>query len=128
MGTARGTAKGGLPRGHSHGKQAASARFTRFSAFPCSEAGHRATVVRFDDGSVASYLSGMSQDAPEELENAAPGKDLSEAAKRALREAAARRKADREAQADRPAERNGPSGKEPTRFGDWERGGIAYDF
>ena len=58
--------------------------------------------------------------------NAAPGKILSPAAKRALEEAALRREA--EAASDRPSERNGPKGAEPTRFGDWERGGIAYDF
>lgn len=26
------------------------------------------------------------------------------------------------------AERNGPKGPEPTRYGDWERNGIAKDF
>ncbi len=67
----------------------------------------------------------MSDDTPE-LENAAPGKILSEPAKRALREAAERRAA-RELAA-RPTEKGGPSGEEPTRYGDWERGGIAYDF
>ena len=46
---------------------------------------------------------------------------------RALEEAAERRRKEK-AQAERPAERNGPSGEEPTRYGDWERGGIAYDF
>nr|WP_298917070.1 DUF1674 domain-containing protein [uncultured Algimonas sp.] len=60
-------------------------------------------------------------------ENAAPGKALTPAAKRALQEAAARRREAR-ADTDRPTERNGPSGEEPTRYGDWERGGIAYDF
>ena len=70
----------------------------------------------------------MSDDnAKEPLENAAPDKELSEPAKRALREAAERRKAEREAK-ERPAEKGGPRGKEPTRYGDWERGGIAYDF
>lgn len=56
-------------------------------------------------------------------------KALSPAAKRALEEAEARRKA-REAQSepDRPTEKAGPKGSEPTRYGDWERGGIAYDF
>ena len=68
----------------------------------------------------------MSETHPEDLENAAPGKVLSSAAKRALKEAAARRK--ETAEQSRPTERNGPSGEEPTRFGDWERGGIAYDF
>ena len=54
---------------------------------------------------------------------------LSPAARRALEEAEARRKA-REAlqNTDLPPEANGPSGEEPTRYGDWERGGIAYDF
>jgi len=60
-------------------------------------------------------------------EHAAPGKVLSSEAKRALNEAAARRKAD-PAKADRPSEKAGPNGAEPTRFGDWERDGIAYDF
>ena len=62
-------------------------------------------------------------------ENAAPGKKLSPAAKRALEEADARRKAKVSADnADRPPEKAGPKGAEPTRYGDWERGGIAYDF
>jgi len=31
--------------------------------------------------------------------------------------------------AEQPAgERNGPRGPEPTRFGDWEKGGRCYDF
>ncbi len=59
--------------------------------------------------------------------NAAPGKTLSPAARRALEEAETRRK-DRQAQLERPNEKDGPKGAEPTRFGDWERGGIAYDF
>ena len=58
--------------------------------------------------------------------NAAPGKILSPAARRALEEAALRREA--ESSSDRPSETHGPKGAEPTRFGDWERGGIAYDF
>lgn len=60
-------------------------------------------------------------------EHAAPGKVLSPAAKRALNEATARRKA-KAVVADRPSEKAGPNGAEPTRYGDWERGGIAYDF
>lgn len=61
--------------------------------------------------------------------HAAPGKLLSPAARRALEEADARRKA-REVleNTDLPDETNGPKGEEPTRYGDWERGGIAYDF
>ena len=57
----------------------------------------------------------------------APKKNLSPAAKRALAEAAERRKARQDA-ATRKPEKGGPKGAEPTRYGDWERGGIAYDF
>jgi hypothetical protein len=35
--------------------------------------------------------------------------------------------ADKQA-AERPKEQNGPKGPEPTRYGDWERNGIASDF
>ncbi|PZQ53357.1 MAG: DUF1674 domain-containing protein [Phenylobacterium zucineum] len=56
--------------------------------------------------------------------NAAPGKDLSPAARRALEEAETRRQ---EAEA-LPPEQGGPKGLEPTRFGDWERKGLAVDF
>ncbi len=59
-----------------------------------------------------------------EIEGAAPGVTLSPAARRALGEAAARR---REAEA-LPKEEGGPAGAEPTRYGDWERKGIAVDF
>ena len=58
---------------------------------------------------------------------ALPEKVLSPAAKRALAEAAERRKS-REDAATLEPEKGGPKGVEPTRFGDWERGGIAYDF
>jgi hypothetical protein len=60
------------------------------------------------------------------IPGAAPGKPLTEAARRALEEAAARRAA--EAQARPAPEQGGPKGPEPTRFGDWERKGIAVDF
>jgi hypothetical protein len=64
----------------------------------------------------------MSDDPP----NAAPGKVLTPAARRALEEAAARRKA--AAEAALPPEQGGPAGPEPTRYGDWERKGLAVDF
>ena len=52
--------------------------------------------------------------------------DLSEAAKRALAEAEARRKA---AKAEAlPLELGGRDGPEPVRYGDWEKKGIAVDF
>jgi hypothetical protein len=55
-----------------------------------------------------------------------PAKALSPAAQRALAEAAARREA--EAKAALATEQGGPAGPEPTRYGDWERKGIAVDF
>jgi len=58
--------------------------------------------------------------------NAAPGKPLSPEACRALEEAAQRRAA--EPAPALPPEVRGPRGPEPTRFGDWERKGIASDF
>jgi len=62
----------------------------------------------------------------DEVPGAAPGKPLTPEARRALEEAAARRAA--AAEAPRPPEQGGPQGPEPTRFGDWERKGIAVDF
>ena len=59
--------------------------------------------------------------------NAAPGKELTPAARRALEEAEARRAA-AEAEAKLAPEQGGPKGPEPTRFGDWERKGLAVDF
>lgn len=61
--------------------------------------------------------------------HAPPRKDLPPAAQRALAEAEARRKAAQaKAEEDRAKEINGPKGEEPTRYGDWERGGRAVDF
>jgi hypothetical protein len=57
---------------------------------------------------------------------AAPGKVLSPAAQRALVEAAARRAAEQTIAA--APEVGGPKGLEPTRYGDWERKGLAVDF
>lgn len=62
----------------------------------------------------------MSDDAP-------TPKVLTPAAQRALAEAAERRAA-AQAEADKMAEQGGPRGPEPTRFGDWERKGVAVDF
>lgn len=68
----------------------------------------------------------MTGDDNDEIEGAAPGAALTPAAKRALVEAAARRKA--RADAPAPPETGGPAGLEPTRYGDWERKGRAVDF
>lgn len=59
--------------------------------------------------------------------HAAPDKPLSAPARRALEEAAARRAASA-ALTLATQERGGPKGPEPTRYGDWERKGIAVDF
>jgi hypothetical protein len=70
----------------------------------------------------------------EETKVQVPEKKLSEAAKRALAEAEARRRLADEAAAthSRPREINGPkgaeAGAEPTRYGDWEVKGIVSDF
>ena len=52
---------------------------------------------------------------------------LSDAARRALAEAEGRRR-EAEVEAARVRELGGPKGPEPTRYGDWEKKGIAYDF
>jgi len=66
-------------------------------------------------------------DSPSSPAPAAERKKLTPAAERALAEAEARRKA---AAASTPPQKEfqGPKGPEPTRYGDWERKGIASDF
>lgn len=51
---------------------------------------------------------------------------IREAGKRAAAEAEERRRA--KVPVSYPKEVGGPQGPEPTRFGDWERNGIASDF
>jgi len=55
-------------------------------------------------------------------------KKLTPAAERALAEAEARRKAVDARASAQQKEFQGPKGSEPTRYGDWERNGIASDF
>ncbi len=82
-------------------------------------------LYRFD-GTGQNWVSkDMSETNPIEQ---TPKKILSPAAKRALAEAEERRKASEAKETARPNEKAGPKGVEPTRYGDWERGGIAYDF
>lgn len=61
---------------------------------------------------------------------AAPAKELTPAAQRALAEAQARRAAidAKAAQLERDREVNGRGGLEPVRYDDWEVKGIASDF
>ena len=60
-----------------------------------------------------------------EIDGAAPGKTLTPEARRALQEAAARRAAP---PTELPPEDGGRGGEEPTRYGDWEKKGLAVDF
>ncbi|PZU59225.1 MAG: DUF1674 domain-containing protein [Brevundimonas sp.] len=61
-----------------------------------------------------------------DVPHATTERPLSETARQALLEAAERRAA----QAPTPAEveHGGPRGPEPTRYGDWEKKGLAIDF
>ncbi len=62
---------------------------------------------------------------------ASPRRNLPPEAQRALAEAEERRRAAAErekAGLSKPKEIGGPQGPEPTRYGDWERKGIASDF
>ena len=72
----------------------------------------------------ASARSGL--EAHAEVPGAAPGKQISPEARRALEEAEARRKAGPVLAL--PTEIGGRSAEEPTRYGDWERKGLAVDF
>ncbi len=58
----------------------------------------------------------------------APRKPLTPAAQRALAEAEERRREAAAHASALPKELQGPKGLEPTRYGDWERKGIASDF
>jgi hypothetical protein len=59
-------------------------------------------------------------------EDSAKKARIDQAAARALAEAEARRKATPED--NHPKELGGRNGPEPSRYGDWEKGGLAVDF
>ncbi len=68
---------------------------------------------------------------PDTTETPPPDRVLAPAAQRALAEAEARRAVRDEAERAAAAlalEHGGPSGPEPTRYGDWEKKGLAVDF
>ena len=78
-------------------------------------------------------MTNKSSDTPQPSETetvaipgAAPGKQLTPEAIRALEEAEARRKA--ATRQELPTEIGGRDGEEPTRYGDWEKKGLAVDF
>jgi hypothetical protein len=57
-----------------------------------------------------------------------PPRVLTPAAQRALAEAEERRRLRDAAAETRPAELGGRVGPDPVRYGDWEKGGICWDF
>lgn len=67
--------------------------------------------------------------AAERKASAPRSRPLPPAAERALAEAAERRKAYQAREDAMPRELGGRrKGKEPSRYGDWEKGGLAVDF
>jgi hypothetical protein len=64
----------------------------------------------------------MNPDVP----GARPDRPLTEVERAVLLEAEARRRA--VVDPDMPPEDGGPRGPEPTRYGDWEKKGLAIDF
>lgn len=68
----------------------------------------------------------MTDDLPPE--SAPENDDLPPAARRALAEAAERRKAAEARATPLPKELGGRDGPEPVRYGDWEKKGLAIDF
>ena len=70
----------------------------------------------------------MSEDSKVSEPAVAERKQLTPAARRALAEAEARQQAAAANAKAMPKELQGPKGLEPTRYGDWERKGIASDF
>ena len=81
---------------------------------------------RDPDNARGEPATAPSRDATASVPGAAPGKMLTPEAIRALQEAAARRKA--APRQELPTEIDGRGGEEPTRYGDWEKKGIAVDF
>ena len=75
-----------------------------------------------NDAETASAAPAFNADVP----HATPERPLSAVARRALLEAAERRKASEDQVLD--TEHGGPRGPEPTRYGDWEKKGLAVDF
>ena len=73
-----------------------------------------------DKGNVQSASDGSASQADERI--------LPPAAERALAEAEQRRRLRAAAEAAVPTEVGGRGGLDPVRFGDWEKGGIAWDF
>ena len=91
------------------------------------------SVDEQDAAAAAAPADGFSSASAEKtaaIPGAAPGKALSPEAIRALLEAEARRQAAAKdsGRQELPTEIGGRDGEEPTRYGDWEKKGIAVDF
>lgn len=85
--------------------------------------------VTEDHAPHAVTIQASSDDAPvfnADVPHATPERPLSDVARQALLEAAERRAAETALQSD--PEYGGPTGPEPTRYGDWEKKGLAVDF
>jgi hypothetical protein len=82
------------------------------------------------DPDVEDHIDRSAEPSNADIPGAAPGKTLSPEAIRALEEAEARRQAAARdpARQELPTEINGRDGEDPTRYGDYEKKGIAVDF
>lgn len=79
-----------------------------------------------DSNAICAQMMHMNDETQNEPK---PARALTPAAKRALAEAEARRAEIDRAAAALPTEKGGRrQGLEPTRYGDWEKGGVASDF
>ena len=88
----------------------------------CGGLGARWRGVEF--GALAQLYSAPAGSISEAMDEPKETRVLTPEAHRALAEAAKRRM-----RTEKPApESGGPPGPEPTRYGDWERKGIAVDF
>lgn len=78
---------------------------------------------------IADEASGPANGSGVAAQEEAPAgrRPLTPAAERALAEAEARRRAATDT-AERAKEIGGQAGPDPTRYGDWEKGGIVSDF
>jgi hypothetical protein len=88
----------------------------------------RAAKATAGDAAPAPAIATSAEEAKEDAVEAERREDLPPAAVRALEEADARRRAAEAPGKKQPKEIGGPTGPEPTRYGDWERGGRAVDF
>ena len=87
-------------------------------------------MMNGEDHSVDEHDAAAAASAEPPIPGAAPGKVLTPEAIRALQEAEARRVAAKEAAAGQklPTEIGGRDGEDPTRYGDYEKKGLAVDF